>query len=86
MRDEWERRPSPNYPPPPQQPRLTHPDELRIRPDELDFRLPPYEARPLAQHLVIPVTGFYCRLCERFYPRQAEAEVEHCSSREHYER
>jgi len=82
---EWERRPSPLYPPPAPQPRLTHPDELIIRPDELDFRLPPFEARPLAQHLVVPVTGFYCRLCARFFPRQSD-EIEHCSSREHYER
>ena len=37
--------------------RQTHPRELIIHPHEVDFRLPPYEPRPLAQHLIIPVSG-----------------------------
>ena len=43
--------------------RQTHPRELIIHPHEVDFRLPPYEPRPLAQHLIIPVSGKFIFTC-----------------------
>lgn len=30
--------------------------------------------------------GFYCKLCQRFFCHQAEAEIDHCTSLEHYDR
>jgi len=38
---------------------LTHPAELTIRPEELDFHVAPYEPRPFAQHFIVPVQGIF---------------------------
>ncbi|KAL0192028.1 hypothetical protein M9458_010324, partial [Cirrhinus mrigala] len=33
---------------------------------------------------VIPVTGFFCKLCNIFYTDENRAKSEHCRSLEHY--
>ena len=43
------------YEPPVWQP--THPSQLAVRPEELNFEVSPYEPRPFAQHFIIPVQG-----------------------------
>lgn len=72
-------------PPSYHQPYPTHPSELVIRPEEIDFRIAPYEPRPFAQHFVIPAQGFLCKICDRFFCTSDEAHIRHCSSMEHYD-
>lgn len=36
------------------------------------------------QEYVIPVTGFFCKLCRKFYNSENSAKVIHCKSQAHF--
>jgi hypothetical protein len=38
------------------------------------------------QRYVVPVSGFFCKLCHKFYNNEAAAKVAHCQSETHFER
>ncbi|XP_060600165.1 trichohyalin-like isoform X2 [Ruditapes philippinarum] len=40
----------------------------------------------LGQRYVVPVSGFFCKLCHKFYNNEAAAKVAHCQSETHFER
>uniref|UniRef100_A0A671KFZ8 Uncharacterized LOC107702950 n=1 Tax=Sinocyclocheilus anshuiensis TaxID=1608454 RepID=A0A671KFZ8_9TELE len=47
--------------------------------------LGPYQPDQIvAVNYVIPVTGFFCKLCNMFYTDEKRAKSEHCRSLEHY--
>ncbi|KAA0716297.1 Matrin-3 [Triplophysa tibetana] len=47
--------------------------------------LGPYEPEhAVGVNYVIPVTGFFCKLCNVFYSDETKANSEHCKSLEHY--
>lgn len=35
---------------------------------------------------IIPVTGFFCKLCHKFYNNEKSAKGAHCQSETHYEK
>ncbi|XP_041368978.1 glutamic acid-rich protein-like [Gigantopelta aegis] len=39
---------------------------------------------PVGVDFVTPVTGFFCKLCNKFYKKETTAKVDHCSSVTHY--
>jgi len=67
-------------------PSNTHPSQLTIRPEELEFHITPYEPRPFAQHFITPVQGYLCKVCDRFFCTSEEAYMRHCTSIEHYDK
>ncbi|XP_029600410.1 zinc finger protein 638 [Salmo trutta] len=51
-----------------------------------DFKLPPFTPNnPIGQDFVVPKTGFFCKLCSRFYGSEHTAKKTHCSSLQHYQ-
>jgi len=38
------------------------------------------------QKYVIPVSGFFCKLCHRFYNSENAAKISHCQSQAHYDK
>ncbi|XP_066294780.1 zinc finger protein on ecdysone puffs-like isoform X2 [Branchiostoma lanceolatum] len=48
--------------------------------------LPPYDPDcAVGQEYVIPITGYFCKLCHKFYKNEASAIAGHCKSQQHYE-
>eukprot|EP00058_Branchiostoma_floridae_P010846 XP_002596334.1 hypothetical protein BRAFLDRAFT_121224 [Branchiostoma floridae] len=48
--------------------------------------LPPYDPdSAVGQEFVIPITGYFCKLCHKFYKNEASAIVGHCKSQLHYD-
>ncbi|XP_078605892.1 uncharacterized protein LOC144878792 isoform X2 [Branchiostoma floridae x Branchiostoma japonicum] len=48
--------------------------------------LPPYDPDcAVGQEFVIPITGYFCKLCHKFYKNEASAIVGHCKSQLHYD-
>ncbi|XP_071947419.1 uncharacterized protein [Antedon mediterranea] len=39
---------------------------------------------PVGQCFVVPVSGYFCKLCHKFYLKKAVAKVTHCSSQPHF--
>uniref|UniRef100_H2ZA82 Matrin-type domain-containing protein n=2 Tax=Ciona savignyi TaxID=51511 RepID=H2ZA82_CIOSA len=51
------------------------------------FDLPDFDPEtPLGQNYVIPVSGFFCKICHKFYNSEASAKVTHCKSKTHYDK
>ncbi|ESP05045.1 hypothetical protein LOTGIDRAFT_230080 [Lottia gigantea] len=42
--------------------------------------------KPVGQSLVIPVTGFFCKLCHKFYNNEEAAKVGHCKTQVHFDK
>ncbi|XP_064616421.1 uncharacterized protein LOC135480504 [Liolophura sinensis] len=40
----------------------------------------------VGQEFVVPVSGFFCKLCYKFYNKETTARVTHCLSKTHYDR
>ena len=38
------------------------------------------------QIYIIPVTGFFCKLCNKFYNNEKSAKGAHCQTEGHYEK
>ncbi|CAN9510699.1 unnamed protein product [Ophioblennius macclurei] len=47
---------------------------------------PPFDPRsPIGLEFLIPKTGFFCKVCRRFFSGAKEAEQNHCKTIKHYE-
>ncbi|XP_055954244.1 glutamic acid-rich protein isoform X2 [Patella vulgata] len=42
--------------------------------------------RAIGQNLVVPVTGFFCKLCHKFYNNEEAAKVGHCKTQIHFDK
>ncbi|KAL0970641.1 hypothetical protein UPYG_G00244960 [Umbra pygmaea] len=50
------------------------------------FQLPPFTPdNPIGMDFVVPRSGFFCKLCCRFYGNEIAAKKTHCSSLGHYQ-
>ncbi|XP_046583612.1 zinc finger protein on ecdysone puffs-like [Haliotis rubra] len=66
----------------------------RLRPDVIPKpeyieveQIPEFVAEtPMGKDYVVPVTGFFCKLCNKFYKKEEAAKQNHCSSEAHYEK
>ncbi|PIK34911.1 putative proteoglycan 4 [Apostichopus japonicus] len=58
---------------------------VRILPDMIDWwHTVLIDPLPYSQEYVIPVTGFFCKLCRKFYNSENSARVIHCKSQAHF--
>ncbi|XP_076814094.1 uncharacterized protein LOC143460478 isoform X2 [Clavelina lepadiformis] len=87
------RKASPGPVPEPFKPDLNKADENIVPPgdekdEEIDsFDLPDYDPDvPLGQKYVIAVSGFFCKICHKFYNSESSAKITHCKSRNHYDK
>ncbi|KAJ8299983.1 hypothetical protein KUTeg_021502 [Tegillarca granosa] len=54
---------------------------------DIDFVIPDYDPqKPLGQNFIVPVTGYFCKLCHKFYNNEQAAKVTHCQSEPHYDK
>ncbi|BFZ20679.1 hypothetical protein BsWGS_23717 [Bradybaena similaris] len=59
----------------------------REREENEDLTIPEYNSEnPVGVNYIIPVTGFFCKLCHKFYNNEKSAKGAHCQSEAHYER
>ena len=63
-------------------PKMTIHSELAIKPEELDLELNEYNQEPFAQHLIVNVQGYYCKVCDMFFCEDEEPKKRHSSSRQ----
>ena len=61
-------------------PKMTIPSELAIKPEELDLELNEYNQEPFAQHLIVNVQGYYCKVCDMFFCEDEEPKKRHSSA------
>ncbi|TDH16594.1 hypothetical protein EPR50_G00021640 [Perca flavescens] len=48
--------------------------------------LPPFDpSSPVGMEFLVPKTGFFCKVCNRFFSGTKEAEINHCKTLKHYE-
>ncbi|XP_035772431.1 uncharacterized protein LOC102790544 [Neolamprologus brichardi] len=53
---------------------------------ETEHSLPPFDpSNPVGLEFLVPKTGFFCKVCARFFSGSKEAEISHCKTRKHYE-
>ncbi|XP_041368212.1 glutamic acid-rich protein-like isoform X2 [Gigantopelta aegis] len=62
--------------------------DMTIAEEVLEFELaefPEFQSgKQVGSEYVVPVTGYLCKLCERYYPSMKTAKLDHCNSRDHY--
>ncbi|GFR78411.1 Cdkn1a interacting zinc finger protein 1a [Elysia marginata] len=59
----------------------------KIKEEEEDLTIPEFNSEvPVGQNFIIPVTGFFCKLCNKFYNNEKSAKVTHCQTEAHYEK
>ncbi|XP_055955541.1 glutamic acid-rich protein isoform X2 [Patella vulgata] len=52
----------------------------------IESKINPYSAEKVTGvEYVVPVTGFFCKLCKKFYNKEQYAKVQHCQTKAHYE-
>ncbi|XP_029912492.1 zinc finger protein 638-like [Myripristis murdjan] len=50
------------------------------------YALPPFDPNnPVGMEFLVPKTGFFCKVCNRFFSGSQEAEISHCKGLKHYE-
>ncbi|XP_035028199.2 zinc finger protein 638 isoform X2 [Hippoglossus stenolepis] len=55
-------------------------------PMSTDCSLPPFDpSNPVGMEFLVPKTGFFCKVCNRFFSGTKEAEISHCKTAKHYE-
>ncbi|KAH9499656.1 hypothetical protein Btru_074350 [Bulinus truncatus] len=55
--------------------------------DDEDLSIPEYNAEnAVGLSYIIPVTGFFCKLCHKFYNNEKSAKGAHCQSESHYDK
>ncbi|XP_050926519.1 RNA-binding protein 20-like [Lates calcarifer] len=61
--------------------------KLQIKtPTSTDHSLPPFDpSNPVGMEFLVPKTGFFCKVCNRFFSGAKEAEINHCKTIKHYE-
>ncbi|TKS69402.1 Zinc finger protein 638 [Collichthys lucidus] len=48
--------------------------------------LPPFDpSNPVGLEFLVPKTGFFCKVCNRFFSGTKEAEINHCKTLKHYQ-
>ncbi|XP_034749834.1 zinc finger protein 638-like [Etheostoma cragini] len=58
----------------------------RDTPMSTDYSLPPFDpSSPVGIEFLVPKTGFFCKVCNRFFSGTKEAEINHCKTLKHYE-
>ncbi|XP_074655841.1 uncharacterized protein LOC141909331 [Tubulanus polymorphus] len=40
---------------------------------------------PIGQEFIVPVQGYFCKLCHKFYNNEQTAKIDHCMLKKHYE-
>ncbi|XP_073333079.1 uncharacterized protein [Pagrus major] len=51
-----------------------------------DDALPPFDpSKPVGMEFLLPKTGFFCKVCNRFFSGAKEAEINHCKTLKHYD-
>ncbi|XP_070710695.1 zinc finger protein 638-like [Pempheris klunzingeri] len=51
-----------------------------------DPSLPPFNpSNPVGMEFLVPKTGFFCKVCNRFFSGTKEGEINHCKTLKHYE-
>ncbi|XP_034398430.1 zinc finger protein 638-like isoform X1 [Cyclopterus lumpus] len=51
-----------------------------------EYSLPPFNPScPVGMEYLVPKTGFFCKVCNRFFSGAKEAEINHCKTLKHYE-
>lgn len=71
----------------------TNPEEESVKknvktetPVSSDDALPPFDpSNPVGMEFLVPKTGFFCKVCNRFFSGNKEAEINHCKTLKHYE-
>ncbi|XP_047433626.1 matrin-3-like [Mugil cephalus] len=54
-------------------------------PTRKDPSLPPFDpSNPVGMEFLVPKTGFFCKVCSRFFSGAKEAEISHCKTLKHY--
>ncbi|XP_026215735.1 zinc finger protein 638-like isoform X2 [Anabas testudineus] len=52
----------------------------------MSYILPPFDpSNPVGMEFLVPKTGFFCKVCNRFFSGNKEAEINHCKTAKHYE-
>ncbi|CAG5135124.1 unnamed protein product [Candidula unifasciata] len=60
---------------------------LQDNSDTEDLDIPEFNAEnPVGVKYIIPVTGYFCKLCHKFYNNEKSAKGSHCQSETHYEK
>ncbi|VDI14871.1 Hypothetical predicted protein [Mytilus galloprovincialis] len=55
--------------------------------DADDYVIPDYDpTKAVGQKYVVPVSGYFCKLCHKFYTTEASAKTNHCQSKQHYDK
>ncbi|CAG2236514.1 unnamed protein product [Mytilus edulis] len=55
--------------------------------DADDYVIPDYDpTKAVGQKYVVPVSGYFCKLCLKFYTTEASAKTNHCQSKQHYDK
>ncbi|RUS87198.1 hypothetical protein EGW08_005038 [Elysia chlorotica] len=55
--------------------------------EEEDLTIPEFNPdSAVGQNFIIPVTGFFCKLCNKFYNNEKSAKGAHCQTEGHYEK
>ncbi|GAA6228710.1 zinc finger protein 638-like [Lates japonicus] len=60
--------------------------KLQIETPTSTDSLPPFDpSNPVGMEFLVPKTGFFCKVCNRFFSGAKEAEINHCKTVKHYE-
>lgn len=52
-----------------------------------DYVIPDYDPNvSFGKNYVIPVSGYFCKLCHKFYTTETTAKLIHCKSKQHYDK
>ncbi|KAM4750774.1 uncharacterized protein FYW61_004838 isoform 2-T2 [Anableps anableps] len=61
-------------------------DKTDTKEKSVKKRLPPYDpSTAVGMEYLIPKTGFFCKVCSRFFTGAKVAEINHCKTLKHYE-
>ncbi|XP_029353696.1 zinc finger protein 638-like isoform X3 [Echeneis naucrates] len=54
-------------------------------PMSTDYGLLPFDpSKPIGMEFLVPKTGFFCKVCNRFFSGTKEVEINHCKTVKHY--
>lgn len=60
--------------------------KMRLQTKNTECSLPPFDpSSPVGMEFLVPKTGFFCKVCNRFFSGTKEAELSHCKTVKHYE-
>lgn len=64
----------------------TDEDTPDIKEESVENPLPPYDPnKAVGLEYLLPKTGFFCKVCSRFFTGAKAAEISHCKTLKHYE-